>query len=121
MIYVKAKVGPPNVGEKEFTVQYFDRQGNMVIRSQGTVAWRCNNPGALLQSAYSTSKDRRCIGIAGNSGYTYAVYPDYETGHEALVVMLKGSKYRNLTLKEASICSPTRGAAECVSAKVGVF
>ncbi len=33
----------------------------------------------------------------------YAVYPDYETGHEALVVMLRGSVYSPLTLKEASI------------------
>jgi hypothetical protein len=103
MAYIKAKVGPPNIGEKEFTVQYFDEQGNMTIRSGGSVAWRCNNPGALLKSPYSTSKDRRCIGIAGNTGYTYAVYPDYETGHEALLVMLRGSKYRDLSLKEASI------------------
>ena len=75
----------------------------MTIRSGGTRAWRCNNPGALLKSNYSTGKDRRSIGIAGFGKYEYAVYPDYEKGHEALIVMLRGSRYRNLTLLEASL------------------
>lgn len=104
MVYVKAQVGPPNIGDsaKKFTVQYFDDQGNMTIRSGGTRAWRCNNPGALLKSSYSTGKDRRAIGIAGFGEYIYAVYPNYQTGDEALIVMLRGSRYRNLTLLEAS-------------------
>ena len=105
MVFLKAKAGPPNIGEakSKFTVQYFDAQGNMIIRSGGSRAWRCNNPGALLKSSYSTSKDRRAIGTAGFGEYEYAVYPDYKTGHEALVVMLRGSRYRNLTLLEASL------------------
>ena len=104
MAFIKAKVGPPNIGDNDdlFTVQYFDEKGNMIIRSYGTRAWRCNNPGALLVSPYSTGKDRRSIGIAGFGKYFYAVYPDYETGHEALTVMLRGSKYFHLTLREAS-------------------
>lgn len=104
MVFVRAKVGPPNYGDpaSKFTVQYFDEQGNMTIRSRGSRTWRCNNPGALLKSSYSMSKDRRAIGSAGFGGYEYAVYPDYNTGHEALVVMLRGSQYRNLTLLEAS-------------------
>ncbi len=105
MVFVSAKSGPPNIGDPPsmFTVQYFDEQGNMIIRSGGKRTWRCNNPGALLKSPYSMSKDRRAIGSAGFGEYEYAVYPDYETGHEALVVMLRGSRYRNLTLLEASI------------------
>ena len=49
MVFVSAKAGPPNVGDSpsKFTVQYFDEQGNMTIRSGGTRAWRCNNPGNL--------------------------------------------------------------------------
>ncbi len=85
-----------------FSVQYFDEKGNMTIRSRGSRVWRCNNPGNLLASSYSTSKDRRAIGEAGDNEFTYAVYPDYDTGHEALIVMLTGSKYRHLTLREAS-------------------
>lgn len=105
MTFIKAKAGPPNAGDSDekFTVQYFDEQGNMTIRSGGTRTWRCNNPGALLKSSYSTGKDRRSIGTAGFGKYEYAVYPDYATGHEALIVMLKGSRYRNLTLLEASL------------------
>lgn len=95
MKYIKANTGPSNAGDsdKKFTVQYFDEQGNMTIRSGGTRAWRCNNPGALLKSSYSTGKDRRSIGTAGVGSYVYAVYPDYETGHEALVVMLGKNVY----------------------------
>ena len=37
--------------------------------------------------------------------FFYAVYPDYNTGHEALVVMLRGGVYSKLTLKEASTAS----------------
>ena len=31
MIYIKAQIGPPNIGEPEgrFTVQYFDEKGNL--------------------------------------------------------------------------------------------
>lgn len=105
MTYVKAKAGPPNVGDSidKFTVQYFDEEGNMTIRSGGSRTWRCNNPGALLKSSYSTSKDRGAIGSAGDGKYEYAIYPDYAIGHEALVVMLRGSRYGNLTLLNASL------------------
>ncbi|MES2344651.1 MAG: hypothetical protein V4494_01750 [Chlamydiota bacterium] len=47
------------------------------------------------------SKDRCAIGKAGDGKITYAVYPDYTTGHEALVVMLKGSIYSPLILRAA--------------------
>lgn len=103
MVFVKAQVGPPNIGDSStlFTVQYFDENGNMTIRSGGTRAWRCNNPGNLIASPYSTSTKRRSIGKAGDGKNVYAVYPDYQTGHEALVVMLKGSIYSILTLRAA--------------------
>lgn len=105
MVFVRAESGPPNAGDSDekFTVRYFDEQGNVTVRSGGRRTWRCNNPGALLKSPYSTGKDRRSIGTAGFGKYVYAVYPDYETGHEALVVMLRGSRYRHLTLLEASL------------------
>jgi hypothetical protein len=103
MVFIRAQVGPPNAGDpkSQFTVQYFDENGNMTIRSNGKRAWRCNNPGNLLASPYSRGKDRRSIGTAGDGVNEYAVYPDYETGHEALVVMLRGSIYSPLTLRAA--------------------
>lgn len=103
MVFVKAQTGPANYGDPDakYTVQYFDENGNMTIRSCGTRAWRGNNPGNLKASSYSTGKSRRSIGKASDGVDTYAVYPDYETGHEALVVMLRGSVYSLLTLREA--------------------
>lgn len=103
MVFVKAKAGPANFGDpiSKFTVQYFDEQGNMTIRSGGTRAWRCNNPGNLHKGKYSMSKKRRAIGFAGDVEDEYAVYPDKETGREALVVMLKGSVYSPMTLRAA--------------------
>lgn len=40
MVFVSAKAGPPNIGDppSKFTVQYFDEQGNMTIRSGGSRA-----------------------------------------------------------------------------------
>jgi len=103
MVFVKAQTGPANIGDpiSKFTVQYFDEQGNMTIRSDGSRAWRCNNPGNLHRSSYSMSKKRGAIGFAGDSSDEYAVYPDKKTGHEALVVMLKGSIYSPKTLRAA--------------------
>jgi hypothetical protein len=51
MVFVKAKVGPALIGHPkgEFTVHYFDEQGNLTIRSKGKRAWRCNNPGNLKE------------------------------------------------------------------------
>ncbi len=103
MVYVKAQVGPAKKGDAAsmFTVQYFDHKVSKFIRSGGSRAWRCNNPGNLQASSYSTSTQRRSIGTAGDIANTYAVYPDYETGHAALIVMLKGSVYSPLTLRTA--------------------
>lgn len=104
MAFVKAHAGPANYGDPEgkFTVQYFDEHGNMTIRSGGKRAWRCNNPGNLKKSPYSMSKKRGAIGFAGDEFDVYAVYPNYETGHEALILMLRGNIYSPLTLKQAS-------------------
>jgi hypothetical protein len=103
MVYVSAKAGPSNHDDPQtkFTVQYVDEDGNIFVRSGGSRAWRCNNPGNLLASTYSRGKDRHSIGSAGDGVDEYAVYPDYETGHEALVVMLGGSVYSPLTLRAA--------------------
>jgi hypothetical protein len=101
MVFIRAQVGPSNSGDSKsmFTVHYYDEKGNMTIRSGGTRTWRCNNPGNLVASSYSMSAKRRAIGQAGDDKITYAVYPDYQTGREALVVMLKGSIYSPLTLR----------------------
>jgi hypothetical protein len=105
MPFVKAETGLAVAGDpdEKFTVRYFDEKENLTIRSGGSRAWRCNNPGNLKKSSYSISKKRRALGFVGLGENFYAVYPDYETGHEALVVMLRGNIYSPLTLRQASV------------------
>ncbi|HEV7737106.1 MAG TPA: hypothetical protein VGO47_07020 [Chlamydiales bacterium] len=101
MVYIRAQEGPANIGEKTPTVQYFDEQGNMIIRSGGTRAWRNNNPGNMVANHYTMGAERssKAVGKAGG----FAVYPDYKTGHQALVDMLSGKKWGAKTLQQASI------------------
>ena len=103
MVFVKAQAGPRAAGDPpaKFTVRYYDEEGNVNIRSGGSRAWRCNNPGNLRRSRYSMSKKRGAIGFAGYGQDEYPVYPDTATGREALTVMLKGSVYGPLTLRKA--------------------
>lgn len=105
MVFVSAKSGPPLAGDPDsmFSVKYYDEDGNMTTRSRGSRAWRCNNPGNLHKSPYTMGKKRRAIGYAGDSEDEYAVFPDKETGREALLVMLKGSVYSPKTLRAAML------------------
>lgn len=61
MVFIKAKVGPALIGHPkgEFTVHYFDEQGNLTIRSKGKRTWRCNNPGNLKVGGNRTSSARQ--------------------------------------------------------------
>lgn len=99
-MFVRAQEGPPRYGETPSTVLYFDREGNMVIRSNGTRAWRNNNPGNLVANHYTMSKELRAKAIGKAEGH--AVYPDYATGHQALVDMLGGQTWGKKTLRKAS-------------------
>ena len=101
MVYIKAQEGPSNYGEMSGTVQYFDEQGNMTIRSGGTRAWRNNNPGNMVSNPYTMGAERSSKAIGKASGF--AIYPDYKTGHQALIDMLSGKTWGAKTLRQASI------------------
>ena len=62
MVFIKAKAGSPLAGDSDskFTVEYFDDNENMTIRSGGTRAWRCNNPGNL-QASPLIELSRNCL------------------------------------------------------------
>lgn len=100
MVFITAKEGPPNYGPNEYyTVQYFDEQGNMTIRSGGTKTWRNNNEGNLKYFKKGSFASRNgAIGVAGKM----AVFPDIETGRTALIRLLKGPSYCDLRLEELS-------------------
>lgn len=97
MTYVSAVEGPPNFGPDEpYTVQYFDRNGNMTIRSGGTKAWRNNNPGNMKYPKNGFAGRHGAIGKAKEM----AVFPDEATGRRALVELLKSGNYCELKIRD---------------------
>ena len=102
-------------GEKGegLSIVYLDREGNKLIRRKdptpgslrGSKAWRHNNPGNLASGAHA--KQHGAIGFASyltkneqgkEQKYTFAIFPNYEIGREAMIALLKGPKYSKLTL-----------------------
>ena len=71
--YIKARPGPKN------SVIYTDSDGNEWIFEKGSRPWRNQNPGDLVPG--KVSKRNGAIGSAGG----FAVFPDYQTGHTALL------------------------------------
>ena len=65
------------------TVIYTDENGGRFSYSGGTRTWRNNNPGNLVPG--KISKRHGQIGVVAK----FAVFPDYESGHEALIDCLK--------------------------------
>ena len=75
--YVKAETGPGN------SVIYTDSNGSQWKFDGGSRPWRNQNPGNLVVG--NVSKRNGAIGKAGG----FAVFPDYDTGHAALLDSLK--------------------------------
>jgi hypothetical protein len=75
------------------SVIYTDDDGKHFRFSGGTLAWRNHNPGNAHPG--HISKKHNQIGIA----YKLAVFPDYESGHEALLDVLKIT-YANSSIDE---------------------
>ncbi len=75
--YIKARSGPQN------SVIYTDIKGKDWKFIGGNRPWRNQNPGNLVVG--DVSKRGGAIGNAGG----FAVFPDYKTGHEALLDLLK--------------------------------
>src|SRR5882672_3348113 len=84
--FVKALAGPKN------TVIYIDDSAQKVRFSGGTRTWRNQNPGNLVPGQVSRRNNQ--IGKAGG----FAIFPDYETGHTALLDLLK-NVYGNFSIE----------------------
>lgn len=79
---------PPTVA----TIVYADE-----IRTGGTIAWICNNPGNIRDgSKYGAYKGKQ-LQVKGLGGY--AIFPDTATGLNAVVSVLKG--YGRVTINQA--------------------
>lgn len=87
--FIKAKDGNKN------SVLYYTASDKVIERTGGTRAWRNNNPGNLRNSAFS--KTHGSVGEAGG----FAVFPDEETGRQALKDLLKTKTYRQLDIGKA--------------------
>src|SRR6218665_3307100 len=75
--YIKAEPGAGTA------VIYTDAEGKQWNFEGGSRTWRNQNPGNLVPGKVSARNG--AIGKAGG----FAVFPDYETGHLALVDLLK--------------------------------
>lgn len=65
------------------------------VKFGGSRAWRNNNPGNLEYGEFA--KEYGAIGTDGR----FAIFPDRETGDAAKIALLKGSKYKDLTISKA--------------------
>jgi len=92
---LNAQKTPFQVQQQGKSVVYVYRDGRRVVRHGGTRAWRNNNPGNLRY--YEFAKRNGAIGQAGN----FAVFPDEETGMQALYGLLQTDSYKNLTIANA--------------------
>lgn len=78
------------------SVIYTDEDGKCFRFSGGTWTWRNHNPGnAQVGSVKSVVRRHRILGVAGG----FAIFPDLETGHKALLDLL------SITYKNSSIDS----------------
>jgi len=73
------------------TVQYVADNGDILLRSGGSIAWRFNNPGNLRPpSKFITTS----IGIGQTKSGEFYIFPDYATGHAEKKALLR-RKYNN--------------------------
>jgi hypothetical protein len=80
-IFTKAIPGTKN------TVIYTDSSGKYFRYSGGTRAWRNHNPGNIRPGPISRKHHQ--IGVVFN----FAIFPDYTTGHEALLDLIRTVYY----------------------------
>jgi hypothetical protein len=81
---------------------YVASNGNIYEHSGGSIAWRNNNPGNLR--AYKESFERGAIGTGGGAKEKipgFAIFPDVNTGWNAMVDLLSQPMYQKLTIDEA--------------------
>jgi hypothetical protein len=91
MPYVHAEPDSKNPAD----VLYRADDGSKMIRRGGTWTWRNNNPGNIENSPFT--RQHGAIGFAGG----FAVFPDIITGRDALILLLQGTKYFGLSVRDA--------------------
>lgn len=77
------------------TVRYTAPDGTVLIRKDGSIAWRQNNPGNISNGAFADNQ-----GAIGN-GERFAIFASAEKGFAAIIALLTGPNYRDLSLEAA--------------------
>ena len=77
------------------TRMYVGNDGNIYEFSDGSRAWRNNNPGNIEDGKFA--RDNGAIGTDGR----FAIFPDTVTGFNAIAILLSTSAYQNLTIEGA--------------------
>jgi hypothetical protein len=67
---------------RRFYLAANEADGKIVLRTGGTIPWRYNNPGKMLNSDFTKS-----MGSIGSDGTT-AIFPSYEAGRKAMSAYL---------------------------------
>lgn len=77
------------------TILYVDAAGRELIREGGSRSWRCSNRGNIRKGSFSIA-----TGAIGDDG-AFAIFPDEETGFDAIVTLLRSNSYDSLSLRNA--------------------
>ena len=76
-------------------VRYIFDDGSHLERSGGTIAWRNYNPGCIRYTNNAVA-----MGAVGEAN-GFAVFPDEQTGMNAIKTLLTSENYRDLTIARA--------------------
>ncbi len=77
------------------SIVYETYEGTKIVKSEGSPALRNHNPDNIERGAFA-----KRYGSIGDDG-RFAVFPDYETGRQALEGLLKTKTYQNLSIDNA--------------------
>jgi len=88
MSAVNAQTGAGN------TVIFNRADGTRFQKTGGTVAWRQNNPGNIINSSFAR-------GMGAIDGPRFAIFPDEQTGMQAITRLLRAPSYNRLTVAGA--------------------
>ena len=77
------------------SILYIDREGREIVKEAGSRSWRNNNPGNIRKGNFAIVN-----GAIGDDG-AFAIFPDVQTGLDAIVTLLRSKSYVDLSLKDA--------------------
>ena len=78
-------------------VTYTNSDGSQTINTGGSAAWRDNNPGNMIAGAGAYQPIGMNLYVPG----TAAIFPDFQTGWNALIANLQTAKYGILSVQDA--------------------